>query len=120
MYVCPRSPCFMESERLRLQKNVLIDNDGNARIMDFGQAVVGDLVVNDVVPLHGATCDIPGGIRWIAPEILAYNSFESRKTAASDVFSFGRICLAVCALDGTQDPSYSADILDMYSSTAVS
>ncbi|TCD67324.1 hypothetical protein EIP91_000245 [Steccherinum ochraceum] len=66
--------------------NVLIDGEGNARLADFGMALVSESTAYAYASVHGG-----GAMRWNAPELIDPEEFEmdtSRPTPASDIFSF--------------------------------
>ncbi|KAJ7791194.1 kinase-like domain-containing protein [Mycena olivaceomarginata] len=68
--------------------NILRDDQGHARLADFGLAVITDGPV--------ALTNRGGSLRWMAPELLhpascGYNAFQ--RTFASDIYSFGCVCL---------------------------
>ncbi|KAG2134895.1 kinase-like domain-containing protein [Suillus bovinus] len=73
--------------------NVLVDDDGKARITDFGlSALVPARISQALLPTA------PGGtLHWIAPEYLRADASDvpSMLSQASDVYSFGGIMLQV-------------------------
>ncbi|KIJ08712.1 hypothetical protein PAXINDRAFT_172803 [Paxillus involutus ATCC 200175] len=72
--------------------NVLIDNDGKARLSDFGLcAVLGGLNGGSSFAL---TACRPGTIKYAAPE-LVLTPDSVQPSPASDIFSFGCIMLQV-------------------------
>ncbi|KAK7052443.1 hypothetical protein R3P38DRAFT_2860354 [Favolaschia claudopus] len=67
--------------------NVLIDDDGHARLADFGLASWADATAYSSA--HA------GSTRWQAPELLSPDSLHSPKiigTYASDVYAFACVC----------------------------
>jgi len=62
--------------------NVLIDTNGNCRIVDFGLAKIPDSDLTDVDELFGSQ-------EYIAPELYYRGAREA--TASSDIFAVGRI-----------------------------
>ncbi|KAH9832157.1 kinase-like domain-containing protein [Rhodofomes roseus] len=77
--------------------NILIDEQGRARLADFGlTAMTHDLhALNAITPLS-----IVGSLRWTAPEILDPESAgleKARPSKASDVFSTGMVMWEVFA-----------------------
>ena len=65
------------------QPNILIDNDGHARLTDFGFAsVVRGLHSVLVTSVQGYTA------RWAAPEVLETGD---KNTRAADVFAFAMV-----------------------------
>ncbi|KAF9646896.1 kinase-like protein [Thelephora ganbajun] len=68
--------------------NIMVDESGNARITDFGLAVIARNPHS-----HRSTFDESGRTaRWCAPEILRGGQFVGRE---SDVFSFGMVIIEV-------------------------
>lgn len=65
----------------------MVDEFGNARITDFGLAVI----VRDPNSLASPTEDQGHTLRWTAPEILKSDKASER----SDVFSFGMVIIEV-------------------------
>jgi serine/threonine protein kinase len=74
------------------KSNVLVDNEGNARLADFG--------LSDVLNrIEIATTDVAEYARYQAPEIfLAEDGNETLYTTHTDVFSFSMVALAVCGI----------------------
>ncbi|KDQ54575.1 hypothetical protein JAAARDRAFT_182079 [Jaapia argillacea MUCL 33604] len=73
-------------------ENVLIDDNHSVRLIDFGVSVVADASTNT----HTAASF--GSVRWMAPELVVpkkFNIEKVRRTKASDVYSFGAICLEI-------------------------
>ncbi|KAF4569714.1 hypothetical protein EYR40_008693 [Pleurotus pulmonarius] len=69
--------------------NILVDDEGNARIADFGLAVLTDMSTQ-------TSSTYPGSVRWMAPELLypasqGYEKFQ--RTRSSDVYSFACVCV---------------------------
>ncbi|PKA47357.1 putative L-type lectin-domain containing receptor kinase S.5 [Apostasia shenzhenica] len=71
--------------------NILLDADFNARLGDFGLAIVLDSGKTSYVDLDPA--GIPGTVGYIAPECF----HTSKATRESDVFAFGAVVLEVVA-----------------------
>lgn len=76
-------------------KNVLIDNDGGARLADFGRAkVMGD---EDY-----STRLVAGAVEWMAPELFPQDDLDEDDdeappfTAMSDVYAFSMLTFQVC------------------------
>ncbi|KAJ7305459.1 kinase-like domain-containing protein [Mycena albidolilacea] len=64
-------------------RNIIIDHDGRARLVDFGLATF----VDSETSLKSST---RGGIpRWMAPELLLAQEGAFRRTPAFDVWAFG-------------------------------
>jgi serine/threonine protein kinase len=98
-----------DSHELLTQSNVLVNIEGRAAVTDFGWTIIDDITTS----MQSSSSEIASATRWIAPELLCSDVEMSRKTRAGDVFSFGRLCLAVrlpfviililCHSTGTQD-----------------
>jgi serine/threonine protein kinase len=73
-----------------VQSNIFISDEGRAVIADFGLVTVGEATVGRMTTLE----NIAGTVRWMSPERLG--DTDARLTAASDVYSFGCLCLTVC------------------------
>ncbi|KDQ57341.1 hypothetical protein JAAARDRAFT_79069 [Jaapia argillacea MUCL 33604] len=88
--------------------NILIDDEGHARLSDFGLAGFVD-VTRDM----SASTSRIGSMRWMAPELLFPEKFglRFRRTPATDVYSFGCVCTEVYT---GQAPFY-----DLIDSTAI-
>ena len=74
--------------------NVLIDENGNARLTDFGLSLIADASSYNYGSTHGG-----GAFRWQAPELIDPEAFKlnsSRPTTASDIFSFACTGIEVC------------------------
>ena len=70
-----------------LQGNVLLDDDLNARVSDFGLAIVAE----DYVTQTSTGGRAPN---WLAPELI--DQFQSSQPSkASDIYSFGCVCIEV-------------------------
>lgn len=74
-----------------MKGNILVDNDTNARLTDFGIMTFGD------PGPENASIEIRGVVRWMAPEVLrAYEQDEVvHHTSAGDIYSFGMCMLQV-------------------------
>ena len=86
---------------LHFQKNILISERGEARIVDLS---LWDTVSARVGPsnlsVDGVTIfwEMAGNPRWQAPELLAATAFsQARRTRESDIFAFGRVIIEVSA-----------------------
>ena len=69
------------------QDNVLMSNEGQPLICDFGLA----RVVPESVSLSNSTNNMRGSIRWMAAEFFAYDGRVrvSEHSKTTDVWSFG-------------------------------
>ena len=76
--------------------NILVDDDGHARLADFGMALIAEGTAYNYGSLHGG-----GAIRWSAPELLDPEEFgfeNSRPTFQSDIYAFACMCVEVWQL----------------------
>lgn len=85
------------------QTNILISDEGNALISDFGlSTVVEELSLTDATLRASqlATSLLAGSTRWMAPELILSlvedDGAPCPVTRESDVFSFACVCLEVC------------------------
>lgn len=67
----------------------MIDDDGHARIIDFGQSRILTPDLPDVGPTKTAC-----SLHWCAPELFFMG--DSQSTYASDVYSWACTVLEVC------------------------
>ena len=68
-----------------------MDARGNARITDFGLAIV----TQDLDSLQDGSDECGDGARWIAPEILQDRGTYSKE---ADVFSFAMVTIEVSCI----------------------
>jgi serine/threonine protein kinase len=78
------------------QRNILINDQGRACLVDFGLVAVGEHT-RTTAHTRGKVAGVYG---WMAPELFGDEEdvpegHYLRKTMASDVFAFGRVLLAV-------------------------
>jgi hypothetical protein len=102
-----------------LQNNVLVNDIGRAMLTDFGTVVVGELTKSKIITTQTAA----GMVRWTAPEMLDVdpnNPRLSRKSAAVDVFAFGRMCLSVSAVATVRQVSGDAMVSEYMSFNQIS
>lgn len=75
------------------QSNILIDDEGKARLCDFGLSSIAA----DFQSTSHLTSTIGGNVRWAAPEL--YHIYEDDSTPSvttySDIYSFGSVMLEV-------------------------
>ena len=98
------------------QPNILVDDDNNALLCDFGLASI----TADAHSAHASTVNSAGSIRWMAPERLAIFDASSeptptgvRVTKESDMYSLSMVVIevrttlphTVCLLSLTPDGS---------------
>lgn len=97
-----RCPCGQSSSSdcpascsLLSQRNIVIDDDGNALLIDFGLARIKHEVTRSTTGL------IEGGkYRYLAPELLtAVGPNDFRTTPASDCYAFAMTILELATLD---------------------
>ncbi|KZT27465.1 kinase-like protein, partial [Neolentinus lepideus HHB14362 ss-1] len=74
--------------------NILIDDDGHARLADFGLASIADQT-----KAYTSTSARRGSAKWMAPE-LHFPSSHFRRTPASDIYAYGCVCIEVFTLEG--------------------
>jgi serine/threonine protein kinase len=76
------------------QSNVLVDEDGKARVSDFGMSKI----LSEFQGTSYFTSSIGGAVRWAAPEL--YRVYEDdvfpEVTVECDIYSFGSVALQVC------------------------
>ena len=77
------------------QSNILVDASGNARITDFGLA----MVTQDLDSLLSGSGESGDSARWMAPEILDSRGTYSKE---SDVFSFAMVAIEVRSIQPAQ------------------
>ncbi|KAJ7926881.1 kinase-like domain-containing protein, partial [Mycena leptocephala] len=71
-------------------RNILIDNDGRARLTDFGLAAF----LSSETSVKSSTR--AGSTRWMAPELVdPPPSIPFKRTRASDVWAFGCVCCEI-------------------------
>lgn len=74
------------------QDNILVDEDENVYISDFGLAVYAQAGSTKYGSSRG------GNVRWLAPELIdpeQFGSDSTRPTFASDIYSLGCLCVEV-------------------------
>lgn len=99
------------------QPNILIDNDGRARLTDFGfTSVVREVDSVFITHVQGFTP------RWAAPEVLESGDKNTRE---ADIFAFGMVMIEVgsCActaldIDDSVTPSRSRCLPESYRSAS--
>ena len=78
-----------------LQGNILIDDNGNVQVTDFGLGLLADATPNNYASKHGG-----GAFQFRAPELhdpesLGFNDNDDRPTTASDVYSLALVAVEV-------------------------
>ena len=71
------------------QANVLVSDDGHARLTDFGSCCLTEVSLGRVIK-----GDLQGTLDWMAPEHLNADKFTMSTT--SDVWAFGMTTLVSC------------------------
>lgn len=89
---------------IKFQSNVLIDENGNALLADFGLSRLLADHETSFFESHG-----PGAIRWADPKIIPLNPENpdeevSKPNKASDIYSFG--CIMIQVLSGESPYSH--------------
>ena len=71
-----------------MQANILLTNELNIVLADFGLAVFAEGVKNQYASLHG------GAFQWLPPE--AFSDVEDfRPTFSADIYAFACVCIAL-------------------------
>jgi len=89
-YLHTRKPKIIHGD-LRAN-NVLVDDDGCARIGDFGLVRIED----SLTLKSGSSFSGSGSLRWQAPELLCpdlFSEVQCRITEYSDVYAFACVCI---------------------------
>ncbi|OAX34159.1 kinase-like protein [Rhizopogon vinicolor AM-OR11-026] len=74
-------------------ENILIDNGGNARLIDFG---LSSFIQPPLSQFHLATTSTRhGAIRYAAPELLTSDDFRDLPSEKVDIYSFGCVMLQI-------------------------
>jgi serine/threonine protein kinase len=96
-------PCTSDSKLTELQSNILIDDNGQALLTDFGLSNVIEEVLESEPSMRNtrfATSLFAGSTRWMAPELIEAltNDDEAQPppiSTSSDVYAFACVCLEV-------------------------
>ena len=73
-----------------MQRNVVIDECGEARLCDFG---LSSMIAEQSAELISVTSSVKGTCRFMAPELFA--SDDARPTTRSDIWAYGCVVLEV-------------------------
>ena len=93
------------SKALSIKLNILIDQDGRARLADFGLLII---VSDSTYHTSSSTPKSAGTARWMSPELLdpvRFGREDGRATKESDCYALGMVILEV--LSGK--PPFSGD-----------
>ena len=77
-----------------IKANILIDEDGHARLADFGLLIISDSTHSETSSLSKGA----GTMRWMSPELLDPGRFgfkNNRPTIESDYYALGMVVLEV-------------------------
>ena len=79
------------------QANILIDNNGTARVADFGLMIMADL---STILLSETVVSSGGTVCWMSPELLDPPRFGSdgQPTCESDCYALGMLTYEVSSL----------------------
>ena len=91
-YLDHSQPVFL-SHRPAEQANVLVDDNGAARLADFGLMTI--LVDLSTIPLSVTTISSAGTIPWMSPELLSDQNQIGPPTCQSDCYALGMIVYEV-------------------------
>ncbi|THH27161.1 hypothetical protein EUX98_g7030 [Antrodiella citrinella] len=75
-------------------ENILVDDDDNAVLTDFGMGVLADANPNRYASKHG------GAYQYLAPELQDPDAFkmdDGRQTIESDIYALGGLCIELYA-----------------------
>jgi len=89
------SNCYPPSKALLIKLNILIDQDGRARLADFGLLII---VSDSTYHTSSSTPKSAGTTRWMSPELLDPDRFgpkDGRATKKSDCYALGMVILEV-------------------------
>jgi serine/threonine protein kinase len=81
---------------------VLIDEDGSARLCDFGLS----RMIEDGTLWDTSATSAPGTTRWKAPEIL--NGEQVTVTAPSDMYAYGMTCFVRFCCSATECKAFTS------------
>jgi serine/threonine protein kinase len=70
-----------------VQPNILVDDSGHARLVDFGLATV----TRNLDSMRSASCQHGYTARWAAPEVLDEGAYSKE----ADVFSLAMVMIEV-------------------------
>ncbi|KZT22026.1 kinase-like protein [Neolentinus lepideus HHB14362 ss-1] len=73
--------------------NILVDDNWHVQLSDFG--------LTDIIESTQRSSSRGGSVRWMAPELINPRAFLDevfRRTTASDIYSFGCVCLELYTL----------------------
>jgi serine/threonine protein kinase len=76
-----------------MQANILVDDDGRARLTDFGLITVSESQVLQTTTMSGEG----GSLRWMAPESMIPSRDGRPTSRSSDIYAFGMTIIEVTA-----------------------
>ena len=94
----PRLPSRLPSK----QVNILVDDDGNSLLADFGLATVS--IGLNPIPLSATVVSSAGTIPWMSPELLAGNCSPTQE---SDCYALGMVIYEVSWLRSPLYPPFT-------------
>ena len=89
-----RKLVLWNATELGLQGNVLVDDEGRARVIDFGLSTILDGISTGQTSTSFVTAGTP---RFMAPELVQANDCGGHcRTQGSDVWAYGCTSMQVC------------------------
>lgn len=79
------------------KENILVDDNGDALIMDFGLATV-----MEANPWYSSSHRKGGSVRWMAPELLF--DITATRSCSTDVYSYGGVAFEVRTYKFSAEP----------------
>jgi serine/threonine protein kinase len=76
-----------------VQVNVLVTPDGRCCLADFGLAAI--VAQSHTLSTASTTHSLRGSTRWMAPEMLTYETPPEKPSMVTDIFAFGCTVLEV-------------------------
>lgn len=80
-------------------RNILVDNEGRARLADFGISSVSDSKI-PAWTSHSSAASTGGSVRWQAPELFDVENDQAvSNSVASDVYAWSCVCYEIFSGD---------------------